>query len=197
VISEVNMGLLGGTFDPPHLAHVELARSAIRQLGLSRLLVIPTGQPWHRRTPPSAAHHRLAMCRLAFAELPEVEVDDRETRRSGPTYTIDTVRELKSEWPQAVWHLIIGADQAQRFGTWHQHEQLLCLVHIVVADRDPEAGRWQNTVLMQAQRLTFKPMDISATAIRSCVAQGLTAPGLQPQVQDYVLHHQLYKAPPT
>ncbi len=189
------LGLLGGTFDPPHLAHVELARCAISQLGLSRLYVVPTGQPWHRSFQPSAAVHRLAMCRLAFAGMPLVEVDDRETRRSGPTYTIDTVRELQAEHPHAEWHLIIGADQAKRFSSWQDHEKLLCLVHLVVADREPEAGQWQNTVLRRARRLTFNPMDISATAIRSSVAQGVQVHGLQPQVHDYVVRHQLYRVP--
>ncbi len=189
------MGLLGGTFDPPHLAHVELARSAISQLGLDRLYVVPAGQPWHRSAQPSPAAHRLAMCRLAFADIPGVVVDDRETRRGGPTYTIDTVRELRAEHPQAEWHLIIGADQARRFSGWREHEQLLCLVHLVVAERDPEAGQWQNTFLSQARHLTFKPMDISATAIRSSMALGLPVRGLQPQVHDYVVRHQLFKAP--
>lgn len=189
------MGLMGGTFDPPHLAHVELARCAIAQLGLGRLYVVPAGQPWHRSGPPSAAAHRLAMCHLAFAGTPGVVVDDREIRRSGPTYTIDTVQELRAEHPQAEWHLIIGADQARRIGTWREHEKLLCLVHLVVADREPEAGQWQNTTLSQARRLTFKPMDISATAIRSSVALGEPVHGLQPQVHDYVVRHQLYRAP--
>ncbi len=189
------MGLLGGTFDPPHLAHVEMARSAIAQLGLDRLYVVPTGQPWHRSAQPSLAFHRLAMCRLAFADIPGVVVDDRETRRIGPTYTIDTVRELRAEHPQAEWHLIIGADQAKRFSGWREHEQLLCLMHLVVAERDPEAGQWQNTLLSQARHLTFKPMDISATAIRSSMALGLPVRGLQPQVHDYVVRHQLFKVP--
>ena len=193
----LRLGLLGGAFDPPHLAHVSLARSAISQLQLDRMWIMPTGQPWHRSRPPSDASHRLAMCQLAFAEIEKVTVDDRETRRQGPTYTVDTVRELQAQWPGADWFLIIGADQARRFSTWHEWQELQRMVHIVVADRDPEAGQWQNTGLEQALRLRFEPMDISATAIRSCVAQNLMPVGLQPQVLDYIQSHQLYKVQST
>ena len=188
----MRIGLLGGTFDPPHVAHVELARTAIETLALDRLLVLPAGQPWHRSVQPSAAADRLAMCRLAFAAMSRVDVDDRETRRSGATYTIDTVRELRLEHPQAQWFLIVGADQARRFQTWHEWEELLCLVHLVVAERDAQAGQWQNSALIQALRLPFEPIDISATAIRSRLAQGLPISGLDPKVTDYIRQHQLY-----
>ena len=188
----MRIGLLGGTFDPPHVAHVELARTAIEALGLDRLKVLPAGQPWHRSFQPSPAADRLAMCRLAFGDMPHVEVDDRETLRAGATYTIDTVRELTREQPQAQWFLIVGADQARRFQTWHEWEELLCLVHLVVAERDAEAGQWQNDAMSKARSLPFDPIDISATAIRSCVAQGLQVSGLDPKVLDYIRQHQLY-----
>ena len=191
-MTAVRIGLLGGTFDPPHAAHLALAQCAIQDLGLQSLRVLPTGNPWHRAFQPSLATHRVAMCRMAFAQIPQALVDDRETRREGPTYTIDTVRELRTEFPQAEWFLIIGADQARRFQTWKNWEELLGLVHLVVADRNPEAPQWQNTPMIQARRLPFEPMDISATAIRHRLSQGLSVDGLHPLVQEYVQRHQLY-----
>jgi nicotinate-nucleotide adenylyltransferase len=189
------VGLLGGAFDPPHAAHVALAELAIEVLGLNRLLVLPTGQPWHRDRPPSLAVHRVSMCQLAFRALRRVQVDDRETRRSGPTYTIDTVRELRAEQPGTEWYLIIGADQARRLDSWHQWEELLCWVHLAVAERDSQRGRWQNTAWEQATVLPWKPLNISATQIRHDLAQGLAVPALDEQVLGYIHQHQLYRTP--
>ncbi|MDI9330110.1 MAG: nicotinate (nicotinamide) nucleotide adenylyltransferase [Alphaproteobacteria bacterium] len=196
-MNAVRMGLLGGTFDPPHAAHVALARFAIDALKLQTLRVLPTGQPWHRDQIPSPAKDRVAMCQLAFRDCPQVVVDDRETRRAGSTYTIDTVEELRREWPEATWFLIIGADQARRFETWHRWRDLLCHVHIAVADRDPQAGQWQNTTLSSASVLPWTPRDISATQIRQAVALGQPTPWIDPQVLGYIQHHQLYQVPNT
>ena len=88
------IGLLGGAFDPPHRAHVALAESAVQALHLDHLLVLPTGQSWHRSRAGSAGDHRLAMARLAFEGLPGAVVDERELVRAGPSYTIDTLRAL-------------------------------------------------------------------------------------------------------
>ncbi len=190
------MGLMGGAFDPPHAAHVALAQAALTHLALDELRLIPTGSPWHRAHPPVAtAVHRLAMCRLAFADLPHIVIDDREARRSGPSYTIDTVRELQREHPDVDWYLIIGADQARAFQTWQQWQELLRRVHLVVADRDPQAGQWQNTALTTAISLPFDPMVVSATQIRQALGSGQSSPWLHPRVLGYIQQHQLYFTP--
>ena len=95
------LGVYGGAFDPPHLAHVALARTALHQLELDELRIFPTGQAWHKARALTAAEHRLAMVQLAFGALADTVVDARELQRSGPTYTIDTLRELRAEMPQA------------------------------------------------------------------------------------------------
>ena len=95
------VGLFGGSFDPPHVAHVALAEAALGQLGLDELRILPTGQAWHKSRALTAAEHRLAMARLAFGHLPGAVVDDRELLRAGATYTIDTLRELAAEQPGA------------------------------------------------------------------------------------------------
>ena len=86
------IGVFGGAFDPPHLAHMALVKTAVADLQLDELRVIPTGQAWHKPRALSPAHHRLAMAQLAFADLPNVLVDPRETQRVGPSYTVDTLR---------------------------------------------------------------------------------------------------------
>jgi nicotinate-nucleotide adenylyltransferase len=169
-----------------------LAELTLKALELQELLVLPTGQPWHREQAPTPAFHRAAMCRLAFRGLDRVRVDERELSRSGPTYTIDTVLELKAERPAAEWFLIMGADQARKIQTWHRWEELLCMVTMVVADRDPALGQWQNTALAQATLLPWSPRDISATQIRNHLAQGRPVPWLDAQVLGYIQHHQLY-----
>ena len=129
------VGLFGGAFDPPHGAHVALARAAVEQLGLDRLHVAPTGMAWHKAQTLSAAAHRLAMCRLAFGGLPKVFVDDRELRRDGPTYTIDTLAELRAQYPGAELFLQIGADQAAAFHTWRRAGEIVDMAVISIAVR--------------------------------------------------------------
>ena len=103
---EQRIGVFGGAFDPPHHAHVALARAAIEQFELGSLHVIPTGQAWHKARALSAAEHRLAMTRLAFQDDAKVVVDERELQRTGPTFTIDTLEALQAENPQARLYLL-------------------------------------------------------------------------------------------
>ena len=102
--------MFGGAFDPPHVAHVALAQAAVEQLQLDQLRIFPTGQAWHKAPPLTASkEHRLALAGVAFGGLPRTVIDDRELRRPGPTYTIDTLRELKAEYPDAQLFLVMGA----------------------------------------------------------------------------------------
>ena len=135
------IGVFGGAFDPPHAAHVALVHAAISELKLDQLRVIPTGNAWHKARPLSPAHHRLAMARLAFGDLPGVVVDDRETQRDGPSYTVDTLRELKAQWPDAELFLFLGEDQARALPTWRSWQQVLQLAIIYVAER----GDWNKS----------------------------------------------------
>lgn len=208
------LGVFGGAFDPPHLAHLALARCAIEQAGLDRLLLLPSGQPWHRSGTLSAPEHRLAMARLAFAGLAHAEVDDREIRRAGPTYSIDTLEELRAGQPQAEWALVIGADQANAFERWHRWRDILALATVFVAERastispnqqisaDSALNRLRAVVQaggvnpQRVQPIVLPPMPISATAIRERVAQGLGVAHLVPAaVAGYIAQHRLYSHP--
>lgn len=193
------VGVLGGAFDPPHLAHVALARSAVAQLQLDELRVIPTGQAWHKPRQLTAAAHRLAMVQLAFASLSAAQLDPRETRRSGPSYTIDTLRELAAELPGAELFLIIGADQAQALTTWHDWEGIVQSATICVADRANSPGaasgfEAQTSHPDRFRHLQMPAMLTSATDIRARIAAHEDVSALVGEpVARYIAAHHLYQ----
>ncbi len=193
------LGIFGGSFDPPHLAHVALARAAVEQLGLAMLRVLPTGQAWHKARALTGAEHRLAMAREAFAAVPQAVVDDRELRRSGPTYTIDTLRELRAEHPQAQLLLVVGADQAEALHTWRDSAGILQLATLAVAARArPDAGAppFDTSRLPPGAwtAVELPPMPVSATEIRTRVAAGQGIGHLVPPgVARYIDLHSLYR----
>ena len=190
------IGVFGGAFDPPHVAHHTLARAAIDQFKLETLHIVPTGSAWHKTRTLSAAHHRVAMAQLAFADLAQVFIDTREIERSGVSYTLDTLQELRKEQPQAQLYLFIGQDQAQSFESWHRWQDILEIAQLVVAQRpseSPDAGQWQNGGLLNVQRLAMPALQVSATHGRQCIAQGQSTDAyLLPQVRRYIDQHRLY-----
>lgn len=193
------LGVFGGAFDPPHLAHVALARAAVSQLGLDELRVFPTGQAWHKARALSPAEHRLAMARSAFAEVPHAVVDDRELHRSGPTYTVDTLRELRAEHPGDALLLVIGADQAEALHGWHDSGEIMRLATVAVAARarpDPDAPPFDASRLPAGSWVAVElpSMPVSATQIRARVAAGQDIAQLVPPgVARYIARHHLYR----
>jgi len=129
------LGLLGGTFDPIHRGHVELARELLDALPLSAVRLVPAGDPPHRAAPVASAAHRLAMVELAIADHPGLEVDARETLRRGRSYTVLTLEELAAEDPERTLALIVGADAFVELATWHRWRDILRLAHLVVVAR--------------------------------------------------------------
>lgn len=201
------IGLFGGAFDPPHDAHIALARAAIDELQLDRLHIVPTGDAWHKTRPLSPGVHRLAMCRLAFADVPRVLVDDRELRRDGPTYTVDTLTELRAEHPDAELFLQIGADQAAVFHGWRRPDEILRLATLSIAVRgaasgpanpfdadDPLPGLRFDPGRVRVLKLSAMPH--SATEVRRRVAAGQSIAHLVPAaVAGYIAQHHLYQDP--
>lgn len=198
------IGVFGGAFDPPHNAHVALAQTALAELELDALHIIPTGQAWHKARNLSPAEHRLAMTRLAFQDMSRVVVDDREIKRAGPTFTIDTLQALQVEHPGAQLYLMMGADQFAAFKQWHQWREVLKIAIICIASRarfdwteghfDTEKELHNSFVL-----LPMPQMAVSATQIRQLVSSGLgenraIADLLPHPVASYIAQHQLYKA---
>ena len=193
------IGLFGGAFDPPHMAHHALAQAAVQQFALDRLWVLPTGQAWHKSRTLTPATHRLAMAQLAFQDLPKVQVDDREMRRTGPTYTFDTLTELKAQHPQAQLFLFIGSDQVQAFQSWHQWQGILALATVVEARRHASDPQWHNTGQENAvvsAVLHMPDMPCNATEIRASMTQQQPLTHwLSPDVWQYIQQHGLYLSP--
>lgn len=197
------IGLYGGAFDPPHVAHRTLAQAAVEQLELDTLLILPTGQAWHKERGLTPAHHRLAMTRLAFHDLPHSMIDDREVLRPGPTYTVDTLRELAQENPKAQLFLVMGADQAKSLHTWHEIEEIYRLAIIGVAERDaPDLPLTQSQARSQDKdpaiqgdfrAIVLPLMPHSATDIRTRVASGQSLNALVcDAVASYIQDNHLY-----
>lgn len=213
---EQPLGILGGTFDPIHTAHLRLADEASRQLRLGGVLWIPAGQPRHRASPLAAPEHRLAMVRLATADHPEYRIDDTETRADAPSYTVPTLERLRRELGEdRPLVLLMGADAFLCLASWHRWRELFRLAHIGVASRPTFAlaaeampadladefrrrQRSQFTALATAPAgavFTF-PLSagtVSSTEVRTKLQQGDAVDELLPAlVLDYIRRHKLY-----
>ncbi len=190
------LGLFGGTFDPPHNAHVALARAALDDFQLDALHWIPAGQPWQKARTISAAAHREAMVREAIDGEPRFVLDRIELEREGPSFTLDTVRALRLQHAQAELFLVIGADQYAGLHTWRDWPELLGLVTLAVANRPGPMPPVDAEVLRTPHRVVPLPMlDISATDIRARVARGLPIDSLvPPAVARYIEINTLYRS---
>lgn len=199
VVPRRRIGVFGGAFDPPHLAHEALLKCAVAELALDELRVIPTGQAWHKTRPLSAPEHRLAMAQLAFAQVPKVTVDAQEISRSGPSYTIDTLRGLALTESGAEWFLIMGADQAAALTTWRSWQEILQIATICVANRGDATGanpQFDAEKLFPSRffHLKMPALTVSATQIRAMISAGQTADTLVlDTVARYIATHHLYQ----
>ena len=198
-IAPRRLGMFGGAFDPPHRAHVALAQAAVAQFALDELRVFPTGQAWHRAHELTLAEHRLAMARIAFAGLPHVVVDDHELRRPGPTYTVDTLRELRAGDPAAQLFLVMGEDQASVLTRWHEWRSIVEMATLLIASRTgPEGDAPPFGAALPAGarffRLQLPSMPESASAVRERLAGGEGIAHLVPEgVARYIDHNHLYQ----
>lgn len=133
--SSTPLVLLGGTFDPVHYGHLRIAAEVRAALDVPEVLLVPVADPPHRRPPGAAATDRVAMLELAIAEFDGIGVDTREVARGGRSYTVDTLRELRGEWPKRPLAWVVGADAFAGLLGWHRHRELLGLAHLVVVAR--------------------------------------------------------------
>ena len=197
------IGILGGTFDPVHRGHLAIAERAMTEAGLSKVVFIPAGQPRLKREEPSASpRHRLEMLRLATAGDERFEVSDTECYRPGPTYTVDTLQELAAEYGgEAEFYFILGVDVLERFEQWREPDRVLELCWLVVMSRPGySAFDWDKfyarhpAARSRTQVVASVTFDLSATELRTRVAQGLSLAGLLPGgVEDYIGAHGLYR----
>ena len=184
----MKIGLFGGTFDPIHHGHLILAREAVEQLRLDRLIFIPNAISPHKLDHvPAPAGVRLEMIRAAIAGEPDFDADDLELRRGGPSYAIETVVEMRRRHPDAELFYLIGADNVAELHTWRKSEELLTLARFVVFCRRGEKAGGAFPVVR-------REIDISATDIRMRVANGGSIRYLVPEtVLALIGHHNLYK----
>ena len=190
-----HIGLFGGSFDPVHNAHLALARHALDELALDELCWVPTGQPWQKARAMTPAVHREAMLRLAIGNDPRSRLERCELERDGPSYTLDTVRELQAAKRGAQWFLIIGQDQFAGLHTWRGFDELLRLVTLAVAVRPGTQPTADPRVQAAPRRELQMPlMAISSTDVRARVAAGLDISALVPTaVAQYIHQHRLYQ----
>jgi len=213
--------LFGGSFDPPHLAHMKLPMIAMNVIGADAVAYIPAGnQPFKRHTRQTPARHRLAMLRLALQDVPNATILTDEITRATqspsenaprktnspidpPTYTVDTLEALRKQLgPDVELRLLVGGDQLKVFDAWHQPERIIELAQPLVMVRPPDTHdsllgalpKGYDPRRWAGRLIDLPPIDISSTQIRSLVAQGKPIdPWVTKPVEDYIHRHGLYR----
>jgi len=211
-ILNMPLALFGGTFDPVHYGHLRCADEARQKLGLDRMFLLPSGCPPHRDAPRASVKQRLEMLRLALSEFPQLEIDDRETRRSGPSYMVETLKELRAAFTHKPLLLLLGQDAANQLHSWYHWQDLFELSHIVIMTRpgaraeyrqdlgkqikDRLLGDMEEMFLLPAGgvfKLEVTSIDISATTIQSIIRLGRSPQSMLPApVLAYINENQFY-----
>ena len=192
-----NIGILGGTFDPVHTGHIEMAKAAYEQCMLDRLMFMPTGNPPHK-TGITPVDKRLAMVELALSDHPEFEISDIELKREGIIYTADTIDIVKDQWPDSVIYYIIGADSLAYIDKWYQPERFLDKITLTVCNRtgyplkdlNLQCAHIAETFKTHFMVLDFTCVDISSSDIRN--DPGKYKDYIPEKVYDYIKKEGLY-----
>jgi len=198
----MNIGVLGGTFDPIHMGHLVVAEEAKARLDLAEVLFVPAGLPWLRANSTlSAAEHRVQMVRLALGDKPYFKISTTEVERAGPSYTVDTIAELKGQFgAEDELFFILGWDCLTELPKWREPSRLVAMCRLVAVPRvgspAPDLRALEASIPGLAKRVILldKPrVDISASGIRDRVAQGLSIEDLVPEpVERYIREQGLY-----
>ena len=199
----MRLGIFGGTFDPIHNGHLSVAAHVRKEMALDQLIFVPAGQPWFKEGQPiTDARHRLEMTRLAVADNPYLAVSDIEARRDGPTYTADTLRELRGDMGEGVdFYFILGIDALNELHRWRRPTDVLDLATLVGVTR-PGAERVDRAAMESIRDgaadevviVDGPRVDISAADVRRRMASGLSIQGLISQaVEEYAKRNGLYK----
>ena len=218
------IGLLGGSYDPVHRGHLELARKVRLKFQLDSVVFIPAFLSPHKLDHPSAAPgHRLEMLRLALASHPDFDLSEVELKRKGPSYTVDTLRQIKNERPDPEYFLIMGQDSFEGLETWKDARKLLEECHLIVAHRPGGSREFSQSVqhLLQCLGVSYQPapsyegvtcwrnpatqttlqffnmppMQVSSSEVRKKIAAGEEIRNLlPPEVENYIIKNQLYRA---
>jgi nicotinate-nucleotide adenylyltransferase len=193
----LKFAIFGGSFDPVHVAHVALARTALDHLALDRLLWVPAGRQWQKPGSHASGEQRAAMIELAIDGEPRFALERCELEREGPSYTIETVLALRAR-DEADWFLVIGQDQYRGLHTWHRWRDLLPLVTLAVAGREAAPPQPSPEVAAEPHRAVALPlpaMAVSGTEIRARLARGEPVDRLvPPAVARYIDRNHLYRS---
>ena len=212
------IGILGGTFDPIHLGHTQSAQAVANELGLTKVLLIPAHIPPHKTSdelvPHASSEQRATMVEIACQASGLFFCDQRELKRSGHSYTVDTLKELKQQYPEQTLYFIIGMDSLMSFTSWHKYQEILTLCHLVVNTRPnypiEQLNKTTKTLLCQHQVTDISELsqdksgkiyfakacffDISSTQIRQHLAhQQSRHPQLQPEISEFIHKNKLYR----
>ncbi len=199
----LRLGVFGGTFDPPHIGHMVLAEQAREQLGLQRVLWVPSGNPWRKAARPvTAAADRLEMARLATSGHRAFRVWTGEVSREGPSYTVDTIEELSEKYAGSELYLLLGGDALEDLPNWRRPARIIALARLAVAVRgNTRLGKRSLERLLpglskRVDRLSIPRIDVSSTDLR---ARAASAASLRYLVLDPVLRfireRKLYTTP--
>lgn len=188
------IGIFGGTFDPIHNGHLVVAEQVLSKLGLDEVLFVPAGDPWQKQTRASDTD-RLSMVILALQEHPRYTVSTIDLDRPGPTYTIDTLTELREQYPRDELFFILGADAYRGIDSWHSADRLPELAQFVVVSRPTEGGSEPLPLRKGVNLLDIPALPVSSTQCRQAIREGQALTGLvPPKVAQYIQDHQLYRS---
>ena len=215
--SDNMIGVFGGTFDPVHIGHLRTAQEVLEQLNIPDFRFLPAGDPPHRGNGVTGARHRLAMLQLAVEGQPRFSIDQREFHRAGPSYMVDTLRDLRAAAPGSPLLLIIGQDSANSLDRWHRWRELFQLAHIVIMQRPDHPNKYSgelgreitersvNTVQYLSGKshgavfgLQVIQLPVSSSGIRRMIRSGRSPRYLVPEkVLAYIRSEKLYKSAPA
>jgi nicotinate-nucleotide adenylyltransferase len=196
----MQIGILGGTFDPPHIGHLIIAEQARVQLRLDQVWFAPAGQPVHKNGHHvTVAEHRVAMVELSIADNPCFKLCRVDVERPAPHYSLDLVRILRQQHPQHQWHFVIGSDSLADLPKWHAPEEIIKLVRLAVAQRpgyQPDLAALERAIPGLTQRIDWisAPMiEVSSTDLRARAQKGWPLRYIVPEaVDDYARANGLY-----
>ncbi len=194
-------GIFGGTFNPVHAGHIRAVRLALDACKLDRMLILPAGIPPHKNAPGLApAADRLAMCRLAFVEIPQAQICDYEAKQAQKTFTVHTLRWLGEEYPQDEFVFVMGGDMLLSFMTWYCWEEILMRCELAALSREPDTALFGMAEKLRAAggKITLMEAEqfpVSSTQIRGMLKKKQDCSCYLPQsVVQYIMEHRLYQA---
>jgi nicotinate-nucleotide adenylyltransferase len=192
-MGKIRLGVMGGTFDPVHFGHLVAANEAASAFGLDKVIFVPTGEPWQKQTITDSGH-RFNMTKLAIAGNSHFDISRVDVDRPGPTYTVDTLRDIKAQHPEAELFFITGADSIAQIGSWKDSEQIWPLAHLVGVTRPGHSLEVPKSPHGAVSLLEIPALAISSTDIRARVESGKPIDYLLPaSVIDYIQKNNLYR----